>query len=140
MLKSVDEITASARAARAKGHAEYADHCFDRAVAHQNTLMEARQARPYTATATCRDSADASCRIAHAAYGAARSIGFAQCSAAIACRTAKTPLAKKLAEEANESVTYAARVALAVAKRACATCAEAVEHAEDAERDYSARA
>jgi hypothetical protein len=139
MLKSVDEITASARAAKAKGHAEYADHCFDRAVAHQNTLMEARRARPYTSTATFRDSADASRRIAHAAYGAARSVVFAIHSAAIACREAKTPLARKLAEEANESATYAARVALAVAKKACATCAEAVEDAEDAERDYTGR-
>jgi hypothetical protein len=49
---------------------------------------------------------------------------------------AKTPLAKKLACEANKSVALAARLALEVAERACAVCAEAIKDAEDAERAY----
>ena len=134
-IPSVDQVNASIHAARAKGHAEYAGRCLERVAAHRNALMEARR-RDGTATATCRASAHASCRIAHEAYGATRCIGFAEHDAANARREAKTPAARKLAEEANKSVTWAARVALEVAERACATCAEAVEHAEDAERAY----
>jgi hypothetical protein len=47
-----------------------------------------------------------------------------------------TPLAKKLASEANKSVTLAARLALEVAERACTVCTEAIKDAEDAERAY----
>jgi hypothetical protein len=135
MTQSVDEITASARAARAKGQ-EIAAGCYlNKAAECRNILTESRptHATPLT---TRRAVIDASCRIANYVYNAIKCVASAQHSAAIACREAKTPLAKSLAKDANKSVTIAARVALETAIRVYSTCAEAVEDAEAAEKWY----
>jgi hypothetical protein len=134
-LPSVDQITASARATRAKGYAEDVGRLLEKAARRRNTLTESRSMHT-TSVAIRRAAINASCSIAKYAYGATECVGLAEHSASVACRVAKTPLAKKLAREANKSVALAARIALEVAERACAVCTEAIKDAEDAERAY----
>jgi hypothetical protein len=136
-LPSVDQITASAAAARAQGYLEDAGRCLSNAARRRNTLTESRKTHA-TAIVTRRASTDASCRIAQYAYNAAQAAAGAEHHASKACREAKTPLAKKFAREANKSAATAARIALEVASRAYATCAEAITDAEDAECAYEA--
>ena len=135
MTKSVDEITAAARAARAKGYEISAGVHLNRAAERRNILTESRLTHA-TPLITRSAAIDASCRISNYGYNATKCVASAQHSAVIACREAKTSVAKSTAQDANKSVTIAARVALELARRAYATCAEAVEDAEAAEKWY----
>jgi hypothetical protein len=134
-LPTLDELNASRAKAQAKQYAKDAGRFLDRAATCRNTLTESRSMHT-TSVAIRRAAIDASCRVTNYAYSAAQCVGLAEHSASAACRAAKTPLAKKLAEEANKSVALAARLALEVAERACAVCTEAIKDAEDAGRAY----
>ena len=136
-MKTIDEITASARATEAKRYAGDAGHFLDRAARQRNTLTKSRETHG-TAIIARRASVDASYRIADDAHNALGCVGLAEHCASAACRAAETPLAKSEAHKANQSVCLAARIALEVAERACTTCAEAVKDADIAERAYLA--
>ena len=132
---TLDELNASYAKAEARRYMEDAARCLNSAAKRRNALTESRSMHT-TSIAIRRTAIDASCRIAKHTYSATEFAQWSEYRATAACRAAKTPLAKKLAEEANKFATITARIALEVAERACAVCAEAIKDAEDAERAY----
>jgi hypothetical protein len=123
MLKSVDEIIAACCAAKAKGHAEDAARSNARVREAVATFEAARagHATPYVA----RNAAvSVRLRTTRAAQHAAQNVRAAEYQAERARRAAKTPLARKLAAEAQESVLIACGHADSAMWKAYAVCSQ----------------
>ena len=123
MLKSVDEIIAACCAAKAKGHAEDAARSNARVREAVATFEAARagHATPYVARNAAVTVRTCTTR---AANHAARNVRAAEYQAEKARRAAKTPLARKYATKAQDSVIVACSHADSAAWKAYAVCSQ----------------